>query len=228
REMEIWSNLHHDNILPLIGFCFRPIFRKDGSPPKTWEFSLLSPWMDNETVDEYAKDKPTEVRLRLLSDIAKGLEYLHDSRIIHGDLKGLNILVNVEGRALLADFGLSRQVTQSLDRPKDMCNLGAGTTKWLAPELVMHDPPIPSTYSDVWAFGCIIMEIFVNTTPYSNCRYYQAILKKILDKTPPHEGLPEVEQKIRSVPELWELCLKCWEQQPEERPIVSHIIDALK
>ncbi|KAJ3530502.1 hypothetical protein NMY22_g8546 [Coprinellus aureogranulatus] len=47
-------------------------------------------------------------RLLLISDIACGMSYLHQEGIVHGDLKGANILVSASGRACLADFGLSR------------------------------------------------------------------------------------------------------------------------
>lgn len=43
--------------------------------------------------------------LKLSRDIARGMEYLHSRDVVHGDLKGKNVLISNEGRALLCDFG---------------------------------------------------------------------------------------------------------------------------
>ena len=91
-------------------------------------------------------------------DIASGLAYLHSKKIVHGDLKGVNILITASLRACIADFGLSRVAdTQGLGvftstaRP-------AGTMRWLAPEL-MSGRERPSKESDVYSFASVCYEV---------------------------------------------------------------------
>ncbi|KAG5350239.1 hypothetical protein C0989_012012, partial [Termitomyces sp. Mn162] len=96
-------------------------------------------------------------------DVAKGLDYLHSNRIIHGDIKGPNILIDDAGRALLSDFGIS-SVSDSSIAAWSSQSTGAskgGSTRWQAPELfdVENDESVKNTTaSDVYAFGCVCYE----------------------------------------------------------------------
>ncbi|KAJ7845457.1 kinase-like domain-containing protein, partial [Mycena leptocephala] len=66
-----------------------------------------------------------------------GLQYLHEQNVVHGDLKGLNILVTPSGRACIADFGLSSIANAMTMRfTHSTANTGAGTARYQAPELL--------------------------------------------------------------------------------------------
>ncbi|KAG6332128.1 hypothetical protein ID866_6965 [Astraeus odoratus] len=87
-----------------------------------------------------------------LVDIANGLHYLHghvSGPIFHGDLKGLNVLVSNDHRALLADFGFSELVDSSFDMTVELP--WGGSLPWMAPERLEYADV--SAASDVWAFG---------------------------------------------------------------------------
>ena len=91
-------------------------------------------------------------------DIAQGLHFLHSNFICHRDMKPSNILIRrVDNgyRAKLCDFGLSRQFSNELHRGTDYM-----VTRWYrAPEVIDHS----QTYNfaiDMWAFGCIVYEMF--------------------------------------------------------------------
>lgn len=97
----------------------------------------------------------------MLIETAEGLAYLHnrDPSIIHGDLKGANVLISDSGTAVLADFGLSRishEMTNSILH-------GAGSPRWMAPELMRVDDtvvePLRTIQSDVYGYGHIILEV---------------------------------------------------------------------
>ncbi|KAJ7454435.1 kinase-like domain-containing protein, partial [Mycena latifolia] len=100
----------------------------------------------------------SQYAIELLYDIIMGLAYLHSEDIVHGDLRGRNILIH-EGRALLTDFGLAEFVEFEI-------STNAPTrTRWMAPELLLPDiyqpgkPPRCTQASDVWAFGCVCCEV---------------------------------------------------------------------
>lgn len=84
----------------------------------------------------------------------EGLDYLHRCGIIHGDIKGGNMLVSPSLRAAVADFGLAKLVdTQTVSSQR-----GLGTTRWQSPELLMEGQS-RSFQSDVYAFGMTVYEV---------------------------------------------------------------------
>ena len=71
---------------------------------------VVSPWMDYGDAISYVNKYPYVNRKRIIHRIAKGIKLLHSYNppIVHGDIKGANILINPKGNPLLADFGLSK------------------------------------------------------------------------------------------------------------------------
>ncbi|KAJ7760420.1 kinase-like domain-containing protein [Mycena metata] len=98
REALVWKDLHHPYILPFMGID------RDSYPSS---LCMVSPWMEHRTVLNYLKDHGRGDVDKLLYEIAQGLEYLHSHDIVHGDLRGSNILITQDWSACLADFGLS-------------------------------------------------------------------------------------------------------------------------
>ncbi|KAJ7206235.1 kinase-like domain-containing protein, partial [Mycena haematopus] len=98
REALVWQQLQHPFILPFIGID-RQTFPSS--------LCMVSPWMENGTVLKYLNDHGRADVDKLLMEIAQGLRYLHSRNIVHGDLRGANILITHEWSACLADFGLT-------------------------------------------------------------------------------------------------------------------------
>lgn len=96
--------------------------------------------------------------IKQLCEGADAINYLHESNVVHGDIKGSNILINDNGHSLLCDFGLTK-MTQS---KTSTTMRGAGTTRWQSPELWEDIPK--SFASDVYAFAMTIVEVCPLTT----------------------------------------------------------------
>ncbi|KAF9218428.1 kinase-like protein [Gyrodon lividus] len=143
QEIKAWSRLKHDNVLPLAGVCY-----DFGFAP-----ALVSIWMDYGTANHYLKEHPEANYLALLSGIAAGLRYLHQENVIHGDLKGDNVLVTSNGVPCLSDFGLSKILLSS--GLLASATAVKGTWRWMARELADYrvEHAKPDEKSDVWAFG---------------------------------------------------------------------------
>ncbi|KAF5326494.1 hypothetical protein D9611_000771 [Ephemerocybe angulata] len=155
REAILWSHLSHENVLPFYG-----IHRLDDIAGR---MCLISPWMENGNIGEYLLQNPEAKRPVLASDVCSGLAYLHAQDIVHGDLKGANILVTRTGRACVADFGLSIIAENEIMRWTSTASAATpgGTVRWQAPEL--FNPEAEDTksskMSDVYALGCVFYEV---------------------------------------------------------------------
>ncbi|KAH9483782.1 Serine/threonine-protein kinase STY17 [Psilocybe cubensis] len=206
REVTIWRELNHPNVVPLYGVIYIDE-----------DIYTVSPWMDNGTALAYLKKYPTADRLKILIDAASGLEYLHNRGIVHGDLRGANILISRTGVARLSDFGLSQFLE---DRGQGMTSTQNINPRWFAPELLQNAPV--STHSDVWSFGMVCLELLSGDVPYSSITRDIAVLRELDNgKLPEHPGRDKALQGLSD--EMWELMKTCWTKRPQSRPSIVSI-----
>lgn len=88
--------------------------------------------------------------------IASGLAYLHSQDVIHGDVKGLNVLLNELVQPVLCDFGMTKALS-TMHNATSSAMKGVGSLRWMAPEL--HDDAPKSAKSDMFAFSMTIVEV---------------------------------------------------------------------
>ncbi|KAJ7083012.1 kinase-like domain-containing protein [Mycena epipterygia] len=211
REAVIWRQLSHPNLLPFYGLYY--VENRVG---------LVSPWMENGHILKFLRNAPADTnRVSLILDIALGLEYLHRECIVHGDLKGMNILVTPSGRACVADFGLSSIVDALTLRftHSTTSARGGGTARHQAPELISNGPN--GFASDVYAFGCVCYEILTGKAPFFEIKHDVAVGIKVL------EGLRPSRPETTPLDSLWLLLEDCWREKPADRPDITQIIQRL-
>ncbi|KAJ6455891.1 kinase-like domain-containing protein [Mycena sanguinolenta] len=206
HEALIWRQLAHSNVLPFFGVYFTQEERP--------RLCLVSPWMENGNISSYLKRHPAGCnRLTLVLDVALGLEYLHGRNLVHGDLKGLNVLVTRSGRAVLADFGLSSVVTESkivvffrinCQDGRDNEMVGPRTLPWRSNQpSVRRDP-----------------QIFTGTIPFSELPEAAVMLRVIKGDRPKQH--PSISASV------WNLILECWGTEPNDRPSAVHVVSRLR
>ncbi|KAF5351190.1 hypothetical protein D9756_008182 [Leucocoprinus leucothites] len=238
KEAILWSQLNHPNILPFYGIYYL------GEENK--RICLVSPWMENGNLVNYLQENPTVARRPFVSgqsffakaiilpiakicDVITGLEYLHERNIIHGDLKGVNVLVTSFGRACITDFGLSsvlveKSITEAAMTPSV---IHGGSYRWIAPELLEADSH-PTQASDIWAFGCLCYQILTRRVPFHKASSDPAVIKLILNgETPTHHHSDSPESGPDTInDEMGPLLKRCW-TFPKERPTCRQIMEIL-
>lgn len=103
-------------------------------------------------------------------DIAKGIRILHDSNILHRDLKSANVFIVEDGTYKLGDLNISKVLTKGLARTQ------TGTPYYCSPEVWKDIPYGPK--SDMWSFGCILYEMAAQKPPFT-ASDIQGLYKKI-------------------------------------------------
>ncbi|KAG8896324.1 hypothetical protein FRB99_008938, partial [Tulasnella sp. 403] len=212
-EARVWRTLSHSHILLFCG-----LYKKKG------RIYMVSPWADNGPLPQYLKQhseadrcrfKPTD-RTQQLRETADALHYLSNNSIIHGDIKGSNIVVSAEVHALLCDFGLSKSVSYNTIPPLS----GFGSHRWMAPEL--HAGEHKSFASDTFSFGMTIYEILSGKFPLHDFGVPTLIPSAIANgRRPPRD--PHSSPSNEPYGPLWDIAEQCWQNEPNARPPMQEI-----
>ena len=94
------------------------------------------------------------------AEIALGLFYLHDNGIIHRDIKLDNVMLDKDGHAKIADFGLCKENIQGDAVATTFC----GSPDYIAPEIIQRKPYDKNV--DWWALGILMFEMLIGTSPF--------------------------------------------------------------
>ncbi|CAL1693920.1 unnamed protein product [Somion occarium] len=221
RESLLWLQLQHENVVHLLGI---DVERFPGMP------CMVLPWMESGNIRNYMEKKtfPVVQLNQWLREVAEGLTYLHDEQVVHGDLRGTNILMSEDGVAKLADFGLS---VFAGERSKSFHSLRGGSERWMAPELL--DPEAmnlistrPTLASDVYSFGIVCVEIYTCEKPFhahTNDNHVRKIVGAGGRPEKPSDPLKAIMDD-----DLFDLVCSCWQHQPSDRPPISTVLQQLR
>uniref|UniRef100_A0A0D6QZ99 non-specific serine/threonine protein kinase n=1 Tax=Araucaria cunninghamii TaxID=56994 RepID=A0A0D6QZ99_ARACU len=109
------------------------------------------------------------------AEIISAVSHLHKNGIIHRDLKPENILMDAEGHVMLTDFGLAKEVNESM-RSNSMC----GTTEYMAPEIIQSKGH--NKAADWWSVGILLYEMLTGQPPFTHNNRQKLQEKIIKDK----------------------------------------------
>ncbi|KAG8741492.1 hypothetical protein FRC10_002743 [Ceratobasidium sp. 414] len=207
RELQTWSKLKHQNVLELYGLA---LFQGC--------LAMVSPWMKYGSVSSVVKKWPGMDRYKLLTS---AVEYLHEENVVHGDLKGDNMLVAEDGSIKISDFGLS--IMHDKVFQFSQTDPGGGTCRWMAPELYKEGGQ-RSRETDVYAMGMTMLEIITGDVPFREIQSGPMVIMAVA-----------VERRVPQVPELQaepaspqaaimlNILHWCWKYEPSERPTAGQV-----
>ena len=148
---------------------------------------------------------------KLAYQVARGMAFLHHNGIVHRDLKTMNILLDDEDAALIADFGLCGLIKDN----KELIG-GVGTPHYTAPEVLSRQKYGPRV--DSYSYGVILWEMATGQIPFRD-----KTQAEIIDHVVTHGWRLKIPS---TVPEcLRKLILKCWSANPNDRPEFDEIVE---
>ncbi|MCK4889851.1 MAG: protein kinase [Candidatus Aminicenantes bacterium] len=182
---------------------------------------IVMSYMDGQTLMDRINQSPIEIEesLKIVTQIAEGLNAAHKKEIVHRDIKSANIILTNEGVIKILDFGLAKLRGQTKLTKE---NTTLGTVSYMSPEQTTGGEVNQS--SDIWSLGVVFYEMLTGQLPFRG-HYEQAVIYSILNEEP--EPLSEL---IPDVPIQFEQIIKkMLARDPLQRyPDLSAFLEDLK
>lgn len=149
----------------------------------------------------------------ILRETLQGLEYLHEQKQIHRDIKAANILLQKDGNICISDFSFLAKNKKNKKRFTLV-----GSPCWMAPEVMDDQGGGYDNKVDIWSFGITAIELVTGRPPYSELETMKVILKIVND--PP----PRLDKKQGFDENLLELINACLEKDPKNRKTAAELL----
>jgi len=229
---ETWHHFNHENVSKFYGFSFQHAHMP----------ALVLPYYPKGNIMQYLDTQVPKLsdsdKLQLVRGIARGINYLHgfEPPVVHGDIRGANVLIDEGGRPVLCDYGLAFIIVGS----EFTSVKTAGNCRWAAPE-VMNPPDLvdpdddngsdsdsdePAVFftqaSDIYSFAMTILEIYSGKPPFLTKRNDSTVVFSVIEGKRPDLPLSFVTHK-----KLGDLVVRYWDQDPRARPTIKALCNEL-
>jgi len=178
-EAHIIARLEHPHITPLHDFWRDP----SGA-------FLVMRYLRGGSVLDGLKDGPYELNAvsLLLDQIASALDFAHRNEVIHRDIKPGNILLDEDGNAYLADFGIAKDLSGVFGN-RTAADAVMGSLDYISPEQARSEPVTPRT--DIYSLGVTLYELIVGQHPFKDASTIERLYKHCNDPLPAIDTLPD-------------------------------------
>uniref|UniRef100_A0A9J8D4S5 Receptor protein-tyrosine kinase n=1 Tax=Cyprinus carpio carpio TaxID=630221 RepID=A0A9J8D4S5_CYPCA len=199
KEALIMASMEHPHLVRLLGVCLSPTIQ------------LVTQLMPHGCLLDYVHEHQENIGSQLLLNwcvqIAKGMMYLEERRLVHRDLAARNVLVKSPNHIKITDFGLARLL--KTDKKEYSADGGKMPIKWMALECIHYRKF--THQSDVWSYGVTIWELMTfGGKPYDGI---------------PTREIPDILEKGERLPQppictidVYMVMVKCWMIDADSRP----------
>lgn len=214
REIDLISELRHDNIVCIVGVALR-------EEPLCMLFEFMARGDLHEFLMGRAppsgKGLPAMRLLNIAQNIASGMQYLASHHYVHRDLAARNCLVSDDFVVKISDFGLSRDIYSS-----DYYRVQSKSllpVRWMPPESILYGKF--TTESDIWSYGVVLWEIY----SYGLQPYYGYSNQEVISMVRGGELLacPTACPAV-----MYALMQDTWKHMPQRRPLFDDIVVRLQ
>lgn len=201
REAKLTAGLDHPNIVPIY----------DVGRHETRPFIVMK-LLQGDTLAGVLRNKggfTSDETLKLMKQLAAGLDYIHQRGFIHRDIKAGNIFLSADGHATILDFGIlrSRKANASLTRT----GMVMGTPHYMAPEQAMGLKDVDHRV-DLYALAVVLFECLTGTLPF------EADSELRLIQMQAHSPPPEILDRAPWIPKaVAEVVRKALSKRPDDR-----------
>ncbi|XP_078484658.1 serine/threonine-protein kinase 10 isoform X6 [Ciona intestinalis] len=210
-EINILASCNHQNIVKLLDAFYFEM--------NLW---VLIEFCDGGALDSIMLELERGLEERQIQVVCKktchALQYLHQNKIIHRDLKAGNVLLSMDGEVKLADFGVSALNTRTMQKRDTFI----GTPYWMAPEVVMCETfkDTPYNYSaDIWSLGITLIEL-AQTEPPNHDLNPVRVLLRVAKSEPPTLDIPSRWSK-----EFSSFISRCLVKDPTKRASLPELLN---
>jgi serine/threonine protein kinase len=200
REARIAQQVKNPHVVPVLDTG-----EHEGVPYLSQRF-IEGGSLEDKLKREGRLDVPTT--LAICAQVADGLDALYAGGMVHRDVKPGNVMLDLDGTALITDFGLAKDSQgTNLTRPGQ----ALGSMDYMSPEQIRGEQVTAAT--DVYALGCVICQCLTGATPFADKQGMRVLWAQLQDEPPDPcanlDGAP---------PELGPAILKALAKDPAERP----------
>ena len=230
REAQAAASLDHPNILPI----YEVSESEDGLP--YFSMKLASGGSLRDVGAKLAKD-PREC-VRLISKVARALQYAHEQGILHRDVQPGNILLDGRGEPMVSDFGLAKWLDGNSDLTQTLTTFG--TPGYIAPEQAEGPAGELTARADVYSLGAVLFNLLAQRPPFLGANALSVIRQAAASDAPKlRVVIPALDRDLETI------VARCLERDPnaryqtagnladdlecwlEERPIVARPVSGL-
>lgn len=183
REIRILKQLKHDHIVDLL-----EVFREDNRIFLVFEQLNRTILDELQGRNDYSGIEPLEAK-KIIWQMLKACDFMHSHNIVHRDFKPENMLLSRNGVLKICDFGFARQLTTENIKEGVPLTEYVSTRWYRAPELLVG-APVYTHAVDVWAIGCIYVELVTGSAIFSGDSDFE-MLKLIIKMFSGSEKLPQ-------------------------------------
>jgi tRNA A-37 threonylcarbamoyl transferase component Bud32 len=202
REARVAAQLSHPNILPLHTF---------GEVSGIWYFVMG--YVRGVTLEERLRIEgrlPSEEAQRILIELTGALEHAHAHGVIHRDIKPANILLDEQtGRAMLADFGISK--VHGAGDSLTGTGMIIGTPHYMSPEQSLGSPNVDER-SDIYSLGAVAYTMLAGRAPFADSKPNEMVFRRLAD-----DPLPVSTLAPSADPDLAAIVMRCLVREPGGR-----------